>query len=226
MVPQLFTSQFLKRLITTIIGFIGFGIFFYLLPPLFLSFLMLLAGAWIAYKEWPLLCPFSQHLCPFIFLLYPLPSFMMAILLNQTTLTHPLFGWMIIVVNLHDASAYLAGTLFGKHKIAPTISPQKTIEGCTGGFLTLFFLHFFLFARTGSSIGDIAMVSLVISALSTLGDFFESSLKRTAGLKDSGDLLPGHGGLLDRFDALIFVTPFVYLYQNRLFDLINRQLFL
>lgn len=226
MIGKLFNINFKKRLITTLFGIAGFLVLFYLTPPIVFSIVLVLLGLWIALQEWPLLCSFSNPPCAALFLFYPIPSFVIAIILNQSPLTHPLFGWMIITVNLHDSAAYVAGTLFGKHKIAPTVSPKKSLEGLFGGFLALFIAHFFIIARKGTSVADILMISWIVSVLATLGDFFESYLKRRAGVKDSGSLLPGHGGLLDRFDALIFVTPFVYLWQNNLFDVINCALFM
>ncbi len=119
----------------------------------------------------------------------------------------------ILLIWASDTFAYLVGSLIGKRKLYERISPGKTWEGTIGGgVLTLASAYIF-----AGWFPEIAFVHwLVISALvvvfGTLGDLFESLLKRQAGIKDSGKIMPGHGGILNRFDSLIFVTPFVYLY--------------
>lgn len=124
---------------------------------------------------------------------------------------------IIFLVIAADTFAYFAGRAFGRHKLAPTISPGKTIEGAIGGVLGVFLVAavciFYVpfpnfFSRTWLSLGWLApLLWLVLTALSILGDLFESSLKRAAGAKDSSQLLPGHGGVLDRVDALLPVLP-------------------
>ena len=119
----------------------------------------------------------------------------------------------ILLIWASDTFAYLVGSLIGKRKLYERISPGKTWEGTIGGgVLTLASSYI-----VAGWFPEIAFVHwLVISALvvvfGTLGDLFESLLKRQVGIKDSGKIMPGHGGILDRFDSLIFVTPFVYLY--------------
>lgn len=119
----------------------------------------------------------------------------------------------ILITALDDIGAYFSGTRFGKHKMAPSISPAKSWEGWAGGFLSslagglLFaFLLESLDAVHGLAIGAISGV------LAPAGDLVESLAKREIGIKDSGRLLPGHGGLLDRLDAILFCAPAVYLY--------------
>jgi len=114
-----------------------------------------------------------------------------------------------------DTAAYFTGRTLGRHKLAPVISPGKTWEGALGGvvacaiyaiILTMF--HPGLGARvTGASWAPYAVAAVLLCALSVLGDLFESALKRTVGVKDSGTLLPGHGGLLDRIDSATAVLP-------------------
>ncbi len=119
---------------------------------------------------------------------------------------------IIFYIWINDTGAYLVGSLFGKHKILPRISPGKTWEGCIGGLIFTIlsaFLMEYLFGK--SSITAWMLLALIASVTGTLGDLVESMFKRLAGIKDSGNLLPGHGGVLDRFDSLIFAVPFVYL---------------
>jgi phosphatidate cytidylyltransferase len=111
--------------------------------------------------------------------------------------------------------AYVFGRLFGKHKMAPSISPKKSWEGFVGGLLgTLVVVNLTLVILNLSSFTNhvsLSIVSILASVLATLGDLFESKLKRSIDIKDSGALLPGHGGILDRIDAMLFVAPVLYL---------------
>jgi len=113
---------------------------------------------------------------------------------------------------LNDTGAYYTGTLIGKRKLAPKISPGKTIEGTAGGIVVCIIAGLvvnFLFGYPLSSDWTIAF-ALLVGIAAILGDLVESSIKRGAGIKDSGDIVPGHGGVLDRFDSLIFVFPVSY----------------
>lgn len=121
----------------------------------------------------------------------------------------------ILITALNDIGAYFAGTRFGKHKLAPSISPAKSWEGWAGGFaaslaggLIFAFLLESLDPLHGLAIGAIS------GLLAPVGDLVESLAKREIGIKDSGRLLPGHGGLLDRLDAILFCAPAVYLYMR------------
>lgn len=133
-------------------------------------------------------------------------------------------GWYYMVPALFapwvtDTCAYFTGVLFGKHKIVPHISPKKTWEGCIGGafFCGVFFvLYFGIFVFRADEIdinriGFMVMMflfGLLISAMSQIGDWLASSIKRKVGIKDYGKLMPGHGGMLDRFDSAFFTMPF------------------
>lgn len=113
-----------------------------------------------------------------------------------------------------DTGGYFAGRYLGKHKLALRISPKKTWEGYGGGILlsilVSFFFKYIFFKEL--SVQDCWVVGLVAGAFGPLGDLCESMLKRSVGVKDSGHLIPGHGGVLDRVDALLFVAPVVYGY--------------
>lgn len=125
------------------------------------------------------------------------------------TLTLPLLATIAT-----DVGAYFVGRRFGKRKLAPSISPGKTVEGSVGGivvsFLTL--LGFTTLVREAFPFGfiELLVVSLLLSLAAQLGDLTESMLKRYCGVKDSGSFLPGHGGLLDRIDSLLFSVPLMY----------------
>lgn len=114
---------------------------------------------------------------------------------------------------VNDTFAYLTGRLLGKHKLFERISPGKTIEGSIGGLVftmagIIVFSHYVDWLSLSEAIG----LGLIAVVFGTLGDLCESMLKRQAGVKDSGNLIPGHGGVLDRFDSVLFAIPFVYVF--------------
>jgi phosphatidate cytidylyltransferase len=121
---------------------------------------------------------------------------------------------LIATVIVSDTAQYYSGRAFGRRPLAPAISPKKTIEGAVGGlvvaslFMAVAGRFVFPLARPVS----LLLLGVAIVALGICGDLFESRLKRVAGMKDSSSLIPGHGGILDRIDALLFATPAYYLY--------------
>ena len=119
---------------------------------------------------------------------------------------------IIALVWINDTFAYLAGSLLGKHKMTPVLSPGKTWEGFAGGLLVSLLAAWFIWHLSQlSSLWIWFAISLLASLLGLAGDLFESGLKRTVKVKDTGSLLPGHGGILDRFDSLLFVAPVILL---------------
>lgn len=117
---------------------------------------------------------------------------------------------IIFLIWSNDTFAYLGGSLFGKNKMIERVSPGKTWEGTVIGILITFGLSF-LFNNL-FYLGDFwwPVLGICVPILATIGDLVESKLKREAGIKDSGNIMPGHGGILDRFDSLIFVSPFIF----------------
>jgi len=118
--------------------------------------------------------------------------------------------YMFSLVWIADIGAYFSGRRFGKHKLAPTISPGKTWEGLCGGLVAnLFWIPcvYQLSSGWGLGLAEFFLISVATSLISVVGDLFVSVLKREAGVKDSGKLLPGHGGVLDRIDSLIAASP-------------------
>jgi phosphatidate cytidylyltransferase len=119
---------------------------------------------------------------------------------------------LLCIVWIADTGAYFAGRTFGRHKLAPSISPGKTWEGVAGGAACVALYVFVLQATGAGAAGPLAgapgwALAVTLTALSVLGDLFESLVKRQAGAKDSGTLLPGHGGVLDRIDGLTSTLP-------------------
>ncbi len=129
-----------------------------------------------------------------------------------------IFAFLLIWVN--DIFAYLTGVSIGRHKLFERISPKKTIEGSIGGavftmlvayFVNRFVLNVYFFDNYISDI-QVLFLALGVVVFGTLGDLTESMMKRHAGVKDSGNIIPGHGGILDRFDATFMAMPFVFIY--------------
>lgn len=123
--------------------------------------------------------------------------------------------WLMLclgVVFSGDVAAYFVGRKFGKNKLIPSISPNKTLEGALGGLAAsiLFGLLFGHYLLPEISLLNLAVSCSIASILAQSGDFYESLIKRVAGAKDSGSLLPGHGGFLDRFDGILFALPVFY----------------
>jgi len=120
---------------------------------------------------------------------------------------------ILLLIWCNDAFAYLVGSAIGKHKIIPRISPGKTVEGTIGGIICNFITAYLLTILFGVfSLQHWMAIAVIVSVFATLGDWTESMMKRSLQVKDSGNLLPGHGGMLDRFDAFFFAVPFVVAY--------------
>lgn len=121
--------------------------------------------------------------------------------------------WLIFLSSWgSDTCAYCVGMLIGKHKMAPVLSPKKSIEGAVGGVLGAALLGAVYAAATGAKehIADYAIICAVGAVISMIGDLAASAIKRNREIKDYGKLIPGHGGILDRFDSVIFTAPFIY----------------
>jgi phosphatidate cytidylyltransferase len=124
----------------------------------------------------------------------------------------PIFG-LLLLTWMNDTGAYLIGSKFGKTPLLPRISPKKTWEGTMGGVAVTFGVGYLFCAVTGElRLMDWMVLSAIVAVFGSIGDLIESMLKRSLGVKDSGTLLPGHGGMLDRFDAFIFLLPFAAVY--------------
>jgi len=129
-------------------------------------------------------------------------------------------GWIWLIIMLfctwaNDTGAYFVGRSWGRRRLAPELSPGKTVEGAIGGLLTC------IIAAWAASLiypqlplWSLLLLGLIIGLAGQVGDLVESAIKRQAGVKDSGKLIPGHGGVLDRFDSMLFTAPLVYYYAS------------
>lgn len=147
-----------------------------------------------------------------LYVVLPFSIFLLIYKLPNSNSEWLIISGMFLIIWSNDTFAYLSGRFFGKHKLFERISPKKTWEGSIGGFLfaliagliyAFFIEQSFLFWGVGACIVSIGGV---------LGDLIESKIKRITGVKDSGNIMPGHGGILDRFDAIMFAAPFFYVW--------------
>lgn len=129
---------------------------------------------------------------------------------------------LFILIWTNDTFAYIVGKSIGKHKLLERISPKKTIEGFIGGIVFAVFAGYLiskLYIKASPKFSEKSIViwctiALIVGIIGTIGDLIESKFKRIAGVKDSGKIMPGHGGILDRLDSVIFVAPFVFLFYQ------------
>src|SRR5262249_47978623 len=124
----------------------------------------------------------------------------------------PALFLLMLTIIVSDTAQYYCGRLFGRRPLAPAISPKKTVEGAAGGFVfgTALFVGLGLWWLPRLPPAFSVPLGLALVALGIAGDLFESMLKRSAGVKDSSSIIPGHGGILDRIDALLFAAPLYY----------------
>lgn len=157
----------------------------------------------------------SYPVLTFLFsLLYiTIPSFLVIIIYSFKPGTWILL-FILSVVWIGDTGAYVIGSWLGKHSLYPAVSPKKTVEGSIGELIFCVLASLILkgYLLTELSLKDSLFLGLGIGIIAQLGDLVESLIKRKAGVKDSGNVFPGHGGMLDRIDSLLFAVPFVYFY--------------
>lgn len=196
-------------------------VWIYTLPVIYSSLFIAALLLIILSTEWPRL---AKNKISFWMLtpLYPILPFIILIALNQDYYYRPLLALAIVLAATHDTGSYIMGNIFGRHLIAPAISPRKTWEGFFGGLLITMVVFMGIISYYHMPIEWLMFVVLtfIICTIAFLGDLFESWLKRKAGVKDSGSILPGHGGLLDRVDSILFVAVFMYLFKESLAKLL------
>lgn len=187
---------FFARLESTLQAMWGIALVFWLaLAPLWL------ARHWLLRQRW---------LLALVGLIVLLPTWQAMVSLRDQSILLLLF--LMGLVWVADITAYVCGRLWGKHKLAPRISPGKTWEGAAGALFggalfTLLWQSDAMLQLVGFSTMGLGLMAIFLVAISILGDLFESHMKRCAGLKDSGNLIPGHGGILDRIDSQTSVLP-------------------
>lgn len=209
---------FITRMITALALGLLFWLSFIYLPPIYFSAVLVAILVQIIIFEWTRL--FNMHRWAFWLLLpfYPVLPFILLIIMNQEPLYRHLLFVLFILVSSFDTGSYIVGKFLGRHKILPKVSPNKTWEGFAGGLIFATIGLTWLLWEFEALIPwwGIALFSFVICFLSLTGDLFESWLKRRAHVKDTGSILPGHGGFLDRFDGILFTAVFFYIFKSQL----------
>lgn len=211
------------KIIGTIFGFLivlSFYLFQGHLIPVILSIAVLLIMIVELFRNKPNALV-NQAVC-ITGLIYPAALFSFLILIRESSVwlnrsyQYGAYWVLAILVTtwVCDTAAFFVGSQFGKHKLFPRVSPNKTIEGAVGGFLfallTMFVIN--LLVMKNESLIHLLVVGAICGSFGQIGDLVESLLKRDAGVKDSSNFLPGHGGLLDRFDSIFFNAPLTYIY--------------
>jgi phosphatidate cytidylyltransferase len=221
-------GTFFVRAITGIV-FAAFVLaVFFLLPPWCFSALLLLVAAEIVLFEWSAIVVINKSFFVPFTLLYPILPFALMIALNQRVEFRFLLIVAIFLAFAFDTGAYIFGVLFGRNRLVPLISYGKTWEGLLGGCFCACVTSTLIIKYISGfwNVFDGLLLGFLFAAFLLAGDLFESTLKRLAGLKDSGFILPGHGGLLDRFDSILFAAYFIFFFRDQLIVIIRQSYFL
>ena len=208
--PALVSAAIIYALITLYAhGHIAAGMLWMIMPVILLMVSVLLLARGLNSIEY-----IASDTLGIIFVVVPLA--LLNLFLNPMAVPGYDTPWLLLgmfgILWTHDTFAYLTGSMFGKNPLFKSISPKKSIEGSIGG-LGFAIIAAYLVSAFSPLLGMWYWfaVAIIVSVFGTLGDLTESLLKRNAGVKDSGTLLPGHGGVLDRFDSILFVSPIVYI---------------
>lgn len=197
-------------LFSSVNGYILFGIAMSFLPVAFGT--AAIVQLWYHSEQ-----PFRDAAYTLVPMLYAAIPLGLMPLLHES---HNVLVMVLIMVWMNDNGAYMGGSLLGKHKMWQRHSPGKTWEGTVIGVLFTLATAFFVGPLFNHDIAwyHWLVLGLICSVIDTLGDLVESMLKRSVGMKDSGTIMPGHGGFLDRFDSLLIATPFVFVYLTLFLD--------
>jgi len=158
---------------------------------------------------------FSTVYLGILYIIIPLAimNYLVFPVINEHEYTHRIVLGILTMVWINDTGAYVAGSTLGRHKLFPRISPKKSWEGLIGGTLLTLISALWMSRVMGIlSVADWIILAVIVSIFGVYGDLTESLIKRNADRKDSGNLIPGHGGVLDRIDSILFVMPVSFLY--------------
>jgi len=218
------TSHAISKIFNILMGVIIFisvflyleGIYTYLLPVFILTYLLILIASAIFLRRHDILHGIIYSVFGQVYITMPLSLLMF--ISYSPDMAGSEYNWvpvlaLFVFLWVNDTAAYFIGSLIGRHKLIEHISPKKSIEGFIAGILftvlaSLIFNQFHPDFSTAFWMG----LAVVVALFGTLGDLFESLIKRTCNVKDAGNLIPGHGGILDRIDSLLVTVPAVYLY--------------
>ena len=182
--------------------------------PLSCSILFAIIGLICFYEMWKLRIG-KPKILALLYILIPFISIQIIIYFSNSWIYWYSEGILSILIATwtFDSFAYIIGVKFGKNKILPSISPKKSWEGFFGGMIvTIILVFLYCLYEEKNFTDDYMLLAIIVPFLATLGDFIQSAYKREAGVKDSGNLIPGHGGMLDRMDSLLISIPFFTIY--------------
>jgi phosphatidate cytidylyltransferase len=205
-------NELYARLITGTLLAGAAGFIYYFCPPVLTSIILYSILGLILVYEWPRIAQRKKWLWA-IMPLYPVAPFIVLAYINESY--HALLMPLFILTCAFDSAAYFCGKRFGRHKLMPRISPGKTWEGLIGGTIITMLIAtgmHFLCSKQAWLAMILFTIGICISAV--IGDLVESWLKRSAKIKDAGELLPGHGGLLDRFDSIMATALYFVLFKK------------
>ncbi len=205
-------SELVQRVVTAIILIPCCLALFFFGPPFLFSLMAVCTILYCAFFELPKLISYNHFFFWLVLFFYLLLPVFFLIQLNQSNERIFVF-FLLCAVWGFDSGAYFVGKKWGKTKLAPTISPKKSLEGLFGGFLSVFLVLYLLgtWFQINLPVHEVIIISFLVSISAMSGDLFESWLKRQAGVKDVGSMLPGHGGILDRIDSVLGALPVWYL---------------
>lgn len=220
------TSHAISKIFNILLGVIIFlsvflyleDIYTYLLPVSILIYLLILLASAIFLRRDDIFHGIIYSVFGQVYITMPLSLLMVISYSVQPDITGTGYDWvpllaLFVFLWVNDTAAYFIGSLIGKHKLIEHISPKKSVEGFIAGiFFTMLGSLIFAHLYPGFSVTFWMGFAVVVSLSGTLGDLFESLIKRTYSVKDAGNLIPGHGGILDRIDSLLVAVPAVFLY--------------
>ncbi len=178
------------------------------------SLLFIVLGIISIYEMWKLRKG-KNKIIPLLYIVIPFSLIQILCLQFEENWKSNLILFMLILTFTFDTFAYLIGVKYGKNKIMASISPKKSWEGFTGGFIFTIIISYIISQYIFIINMNLAIIiSIILPFTATLGDFVESKYKREAKVKDSGNIIPGHGGILDRMDALMITIPTIYILTN------------
>jgi phosphatidate cytidylyltransferase len=212
---KMFLSNLAQRTPTGIFFVLIYGGILFFFQPIYFSILLFITLLIILCCEWPNFFSIFSKKFWLIMPFYPILPFACLIAINQQN--QLLLILLFAMVFCFDTGAYLVGNVIGTHKLWAAISPGKTWEGFFGGYLAALIIFLLLnrwYLGHHFSFIFASLFTLITTITATAGDLFESWLKRQANIKDSGNLLPGHGGFLDRFDGILFVSVLFYMFHE------------
>ncbi|HAR37966.1 MAG: hypothetical protein A2W86_13920 [Bacteroidetes bacterium GWD2_45_23] len=220
------TSHAISKIFNISMGIIIFlsvflyikGITVYALPAAILVYLLILIASSVFIRREDIFHGIIYSVFGQIYITMPLGLLMLISYSYQNSIPGGGSDWvpilaLFVFIWVNDTAAYFIGSLIGKHKLIEHISPKKSVEGFIAGIIFTL-LASFIFARVYHEFSTVFWIGYgaVVALFGTLGDLFESLIKRTSSVKDAGHLIPGHGGILDRIDSLLVAVPAVYLY--------------